>query len=439
MDGASKIPSSIFEFSSGEDEAAARLPGIIQWWLTIFAFFLAFPAIDVAGLSITFYLFFIILIIHARHRVSIITRDKTNKWFILLFVAGTIGTLSHPHFAREVSFLSDFKTIAQYAYWILLAMYIRSNYRLIDWWKIARALVWGLCALVVGYYFLPINGDLAFFNIHSGISRNGFVYNLLAFFPLTVIYLKNLRPRFLRVSLFALFVLSVLLSNGRAGFILIILETLLVGMILYPGLTRTIKVGLLFVLIVFVFWQINSESILITKISSAIEHVNPRASAMLNKEGTEGDLTLDKSWLLRRLMLDKSMEIVAKYPVFGIGWMHFINYDAQLNTLKKYPRLQYLDKTYLNTRSSHNSYAMYLAEGGIAGFIFLIVILLTTIWPFLRKFLKNNLSITDASLVALAILVIYFYVITSITGANTWFIVGAALGCVRNSIVPNVT
>jgi len=273
---------------------------------------------------------------------------------------------------------------------------------------------------------------LAFFEFNFSTSRNGFVYNLLCLFPIIFWYLKNSKlSRIVPVLLF-LFVLSILFSNGRAGFILIIIQSLLIGIIIYPYLRRLFNACLILLIAFFISWQFFSGSGVAQNIASKIEEINPRMAAMLEKEGNEGDLTKDKSWLLRKLMIDKTIEVFHKYPVMGIGWMHFDKYFTELGTLNKYKRLKHLDNEYLNTRSSHNSYAMYLANCGIVGISFLFIILIQALLPFPRKLLITKLESVDLPLVAMITLVIYFYAITSITGACTWFIVGASIGCIRD-------
>jgi len=420
------------EKSISVEGSVQRLPGVIQWWLCIYAFFLAFPALSIVGINITFFIFFLILIIHGKNQIPIITRDKTNKWFILLFLTGTVSTLFHPQLDIEVSILEDIKTISQYFYWILLAMYIRSNFYLIDWWRFSRSLFWGLVALVAGFYFIPIKVDLAILVINFDSSRNGFIYTLLCLFPMVFWYLRYSTLKRISPVILVLLIMSIIISNGRAGFILIVIQSLLIGFLIYPSFGRLFKIGLIALMVLFVVWQINPVSKLNLTIAQTIKKINPRTSAMITKEGTEGNLATDKSWLLRKLMVDKTVEIVKEYPLLGIGWMHFEKYYAKLKTLDKYERLSSQSNEYLNTRSSHNSYAMYIAESGIIGFFLLLWILVITLLPFFKKLFRNELSIINLPLIAMITLAIYFYVITSITGANTWFLIGASLGCVRN-------
>jgi hypothetical protein len=419
------------EANFSERSAEERLPGTIQWLLRIFAFFLAFPSIDFVGISISFYIFFLILAVHLREHIPILTRDKTNKWFVLLFITGTISTIFHPPLDIEVSVIADIKIIFQYLYWITLSIYIRSNFSRIDWKRFSRSLFWGLCALVIGYYFLPVKVDLALFQITSDSTRNNFVYNLLCLFPLIVWYLRYSKLERISPILLLLFVLSILYSNGRAGFVLIVIQTLLIGLIIYPRLDNVFKAGLIILILVFFIWQLKSDSGITAGIARSIEGINPRMSEMINKEGNEGDLTKDKSWLLRKLMVDKSKEIVIKYPFFGIGWMHFDNYYSELKTRGNYKRLSSLGNEFLNTRSAHNSYTLYMAEGGIIGFAILLVILFIVIYPFFQKLFHNNFSIKDLPLVAMVTLAIYFYAISSITGAGTWFVIGTSLGAIK--------
>ena len=412
-----------------EESYNYKLPGVIQQLLAIYAFFLAFPCIDIFGISITFFIFLVIIAIHVFKRIQIVTPDKTNKWFILLFSAGTLSTLFHPPLDIEVSIMADVKTISQFFYWFLLAMYVRSNFYLIDWWRLSKYFLWGIVALIIGFYYSPFKIDLDFIKIGFKLSRNGFIYNMLSFIPFTMWYMRYSNLRRIYLLILCMFVLSILFSNGRAGFVLILIQVMLIGLILYPRFRGIFLTGIFALAFTFVIWQFYSEAGITSDIADIVRPVNKRAAAMIAREGYEGDLSLDKSWQLRRLMVDKAVETVREYPLFGVGWLHFENYFARFETLGNYPRLLSHGDKFLNTRSSHNSYAMYLAEGGIIGFMILLVILFITFKPLTRKFLKNSLSESDLPMVSMLILAIYFYVITSITGANTWFVIGASLGC----------
>ena len=124
------------------ENPSEKLPEVIQRSLSAFAFFLAFPSLSIAGISITFFFFVYIILIQTKKRIPLISRDKSNKWFILLFIFGTISTIFHPPLDREVQFIFDFKIATQYLYWVVLAMYLRTNFQLIDWWRFSRAVFW---------------------------------------------------------------------------------------------------------------------------------------------------------------------------------------------------------------------------------------------------------------------------------------------------------
>ena len=159
--------------------------------------------------------------------------------------------------------------------------------------------------------------------------------------------------------------------------------------------------------------------------------INPRlASLIRGEEGDkDGDLTFDKSWLLRILMVQKGIEIVKEYPVLGIGPNNFSTYDAKLEGLAEIERLGNRDKEFMNSRSAHNSYVQIMSEFGLLGFTFVLIILFVPILFFLKKFATTNLQQQDLFLISIIGAGMHFYAINTITGAIAWMFIGLAWVC----------
>jgi O-antigen ligase len=171
-----------------------------------------------------------------------------------------------------------------------------------------------------------------------------------------------------------------LLTDGRAGAVIGVLEVILLSLIYNRRLIIKI-VPITVVIGIFLFFlQYNSENIR-SLLSNAVTPISPRVSAfILAEEGTEGDLSHDRSWLTRQLMIEKGLEIIKIYPILGVGPLNFINYEANLSNYysnEKYQRLAYrldTNKTDLNTTSAHNAYIQMVSEYGVLGFLVIIFI-----------------------------------------------------------------
>ena len=161
--------------------------------------------------------------------------------------------------------------------------------------------------------------------------------------------------------------------------------------------------------------------------SDLIRPINPRLSNIISNERQQ-TLSFDKSWLIRKLMIDKGKLLFYEHPLLGIGPSGFKYYDSNLPTLRKYDRLLNKSIAYYNSRSSHNSYMEIIVSFGIIGAISFLLILIRPIKILFIGIFKNKLNTEHISLIALVGILIHFYTITSVTGALPWMIIGASTG-----------
>jgi len=405
---------------------------INQFLLNLFGFFLALPIIDIFGLSITFYIFIFLVLSQIKDGLILFKIDKTALLFFTFFFFGVISTLTPPPLLKEMNPFFTLQTILQFFYWISMALFIKTYIPFINFKSFSKYIFIGLFISVIAFYFFPIQHESDFLSLNFKFTRNAFVYNVLAFFPLIFWYILNSHLRRLRWIFVIFFILSILFSGGRAGFVLILLQFVLILPIINIRSKKLYFVSILSISFAISVWFVFENSPIFDIISNKVEVINPRAASLINKSGTEGDLTIDKSWLIRKLMVDKAIEINKEYPILGIGWFNFRNYGARIETQNDYEYTRGFGSDFLNTRSAHNSYVQYLAEGGILGFVLLLIILLMSIKNIFYKLLNGNFNINDLSLLSLVTLMIYFYVISSLSGANTWLLIGLNLGINQN-------
>ncbi|MFN0212930.1 MAG: O-antigen ligase family protein, partial [Saprospiraceae bacterium] len=140
------------------------------------------------------------------------------------------------------------------------------------------------------------------------------------------------------------------------------------------------------------------------------------------------DLTKDESWLTRRLMVEKGKEINEAYPWFGIGLLNFSLYEAQLASLWSREFVPLQDEkdpgTHFNQASSHNSYLQIWTETGYVGLFFFLLLLFFPLFYFVKKLMFESLSLKDLPLISLLSICLHFLVISNITSALSWFVIG---------------
>lgn len=400
----------------------------VQTYINWFVFFLAFPAINLLGNSITFYIFIaIILKVGVFWNKSFHPKFLFGGFLFIILVSSFLTPFSmmprHPGIIHTLQF------IIQYIYWILVAIFFITYYKKIDFLEVSKWVFYAVLLSILGFYILPFSFDVGVAQVTSTISRNSFVFDLLCGVPISFVYINSkYRKEYLKYFL-SFFLLVFLFTNGRSGAIIGMLELVLIMIILFPYWLKYLRLLAFPLIIIFIMIQGSETLIYLDVLANRMEVVSPRFASLLRGEG-EGDLKEDKSWLHRELMVDKGIEIVKEYPIFGIGPNNFIYYDGELNSYYNYTRLNNLPLQYYNSRSAHNSYVQIMSETGIFGLIFISIILFLPIYLLLKSILLGNVQVLLLPLVSLLGISMHFYAISALTGAIPWFVIGISFGVV---------
>ena len=398
---------------------------IVNW----FVFFLAFPAIELFGNSITFYLF----IAMAVRIGSFWTGTFKGKILLVSFLLmAFISTLSAPHMPRHPGFFASVKILVQYAYWIFVGLFFISQKKRIDFLQVSKWIFFGVVAASLSFYFFNTKFSSSVIEIDFGASRNTYVFNLLCCIPISFYYLIHAVGKKGALWCMLLYVMIMLLTGGRSGAVLIILQMILIAAIVYPSVQRAAKFLIPVFGLLYIVSQSDSFQIYLDAVANQVESFNPRFANLLRGE-EDGDLTSDKSWLVRKLMVDKGVEIFKEYPLRGIGPNNFDFYDSKLATYYTYDRLSGASVEFFNSRSAHNSYVQLLAEMGLPGFALMVLLLLIPLLFFLKKFFLSKLNLQYLPFVSLVGISMHFYAISALTGAIAWLIIGLAWGILNNS------
>ncbi|MBL7764903.1 MAG: O-antigen ligase family protein [Chitinophagaceae bacterium] len=404
------------------------LPRSTQQLLNAFVFFLAFPSISIFGNSITFYIFIILLIRSGIFWTKNIPYKNLLFTFLMIVCAATaLGP--YAKMDRYPGFFYSLQILIQYLYWILMAVYFmvyKGRYQMM---QLSQWIFYGVCAATIGYYLLPFNVGSFGIELMTKGTRNSYVFTLLCTIPLAFKYIVAKWGLKKSIWFFPAFLLVMLLTNGRSGAIIILLELMLIAAILYRQFNRTIKFMLIPFVLLFLLMESSGLQPYLEVLASQVESINPRFASLLRSEG-EGDLTFDKSWLIRKLMIDKGFEIVKEYPVLGVGANNFKYYDGELESLSKYSRLGSQTMEFYNSRSAHNSYIQVLTEFGVLGFFNFILLLIIPLIYQIRLIILDRNHLDYLPLIALLGITMHFYAISSFTGAVPWFLIGISLSLI---------
>ncbi|MFN0213824.1 MAG: O-antigen ligase family protein, partial [Saprospiraceae bacterium] len=300
--------------------------GAIGRTFNIYVFFLAYPFISI-GNSLSFYIFLMLLfLLNRKGTATLVSFRHPQLWLFLIFgLIGVGSTIFSPLNQLGGAYLSSLKIVFQLAYWIILVMFIHTHAPKLNFYRMCKYLTIGSWMLVAQYFFF--NG-IKHLPLIVSSNRNTMIFTLLALIPFHVFYIqKRFGTKFVwPYLLFSIFVM--LASEGRAGAILIMLQSFLIAaLLLHKRFVFLAKFFFFGTLILFsLFYSTGNRLALARGLSS----VSPRISEFVEGVGQGGDLTKDESWLTRRLMVEKGKEINEAYPWFGIGLLNFSLYEAQL-------------------------------------------------------------------------------------------------------------
>jgi O-antigen ligase len=401
--------------------------------INLFAFLLAFPFLDLFSNSAYFYVFVLVCFYVSTSGYSLFGFSSFKRRLFLMLAFGTISTLFHPPLeSADISTSASLLMIFRHFYWFVIAIFIYHNFKNINWYSFAKWVTFGFVMQTFFFYAGGFDIDNSLITIHTGLQRNAFVFNTIVFGGFFIYYLiKFFNERYF--LLFSIVLVSILLlTNGRSGAVIALLIFAINTLIFYKIVTKNIKVLLLFALPIVISSYVLVDFVDMKKIGGLFDNVSPRFAELIKGEDS-GDLEEDKSWLIRELMLTKTVEIFKEYPILGIGYDHFRGYDSELKSLTddKFLRLSGESGQFLNTRSTHNSYAEYLADTGIIGFTLLLSLMLPLLFGFFSVIWKNSgnpyLIICSGFIGAC----IHGYAITAFTGANFWLIMGFTAGFLK--------
>lgn len=421
------------------NQSNLRFDNGTQVLIGLFALFIALPVFDVpiVGVSVTFPIF-LALLLRARGQGSLgllkIKKNPLDIAVVAYFALASLSILLAPEAdaGEEVLWMADIKNLFYLAYWYVVYAFFRSNFSRIDFYLLSKFALIGTLLLVS----LAAFGDdgHGYFSLGAvTVTHNSFAFNTVLLVGVATVFLvRRYGPKSLPFML-ALVMYAILRADSRAG--AVIMFALVPLLLLFgfwhstPKYRRAFSLLCLLLaapLIGFMFTDVDSEDSVLISIGEAVEGVSPEVAATLINR--EAQLERDKSVLIRRVQVEKALDLFDRYPYLGIGWGRFKNFRGNVD-ISQYLYLSDDYDSYALTRSSHNSYMQVLAEVGLFGFASFCLINLYVLLALCRYMLVGRASLISGALaVSLCGAAVYFLAISAVTGAGWYFVLGLFAG-----------
>ena len=224
-------------------------------------------------------------------------------------------------------------------------------------------------------------------------------------------------------------------SNSRTGSVLVMVQCVMLTIIVALAdhrWARKFLVGLSTAILVvcFLLGSSTEVSAIGATLGGWVEPYNHSLAELL--KDPQGVNERDKSWLIRKVQVEKGMDLFKRYPITGVGWGHFRYVRANIDVSKyKYLTRGYDD--YALTRSSHNSYIQVLAEMGLLGIAPFVLIQLLVLRRVFKTFV-NAESVSASCVLGISLfgVSIYFWTVSAVTGAVWYFVLGLFAGTLKD-------
>lgn len=392
-----------------------------------YALLMAFPAIQIFQ-NISVFIFIAIFFILGKAGYRNYAFSKKIQVFSLLFALGAIASTIGSAFLDERENLTRALTVLpNYLYWaflIIFLVYHRNRLNLNDLFK---GLTFGLLLVIPYYFFFQHSYFVSIIPFFARFSQNSFAFLLICFTPIAIYYIKSKYGKLAAIVFIVTFSAVGMLSGSRSSSILVFVGSFfaffLTGKV---NLARTAFAGITGILIIIVIQTNWGENM--------IKSLNPRTYDLIyNAETT---FETDRSYLVRRALVEKGIDLFKRYPMTGVGLNSFGATTG--NIAGNFEGSAFvINKGIEQGKSAHNSYISLLAEGGLALIIPFALILFTLLIHFIRKF-RSMPDFYRPVFIGVLMMAIHLYFISAILNVFGWFLLGLAAALVYRDKEKNI-
>lgn len=404
--------------------AAAKYPPYLYTLFYAFSLYLVLPLIDVPllGLSISAPLFFII--------AATVFFRPVKQWFndyrgliilsLIIWLAVAFSTIINEMLPGASFNRSGMISIVQYAYWLLtfvVCAYL-FNDQLVQK-KVVNFFAYGILILSILRWVEAVVFDrIGAWSNTQFMSQNGYGFQFSIFFPF-LIY-KVFDPKTNRKGWWVVGVVvalgAIAINGSRGSWVSVALGMLLLLVAFFIMQPKTAVKGFLVLFIV-------------TTIGALVLVVSPRLnSAVISRFETLQSLDEDKSYVVRKVLVQKGLKLFAESPVIGVGSLRF---TQEKTSLELPDILSEASLEYIERKESHNSYIQFLAEFGLLGsipFVLLIFSLLINSLIKVQKTMKSGSYLPIVITISFIQMLTHMWVINALTSTLFWAILGLNAG-----------
>lgn len=355
------------------DPVSAGLPGpgdlpapkVIRVLVICLSLYLAAPLWDLPllGLSVSALIIFFLFFEVFRHLGGLgLRRLGMLPWLLVMLWFGQLFSLAVNEIFddQSINFAVGLTTLFRYAFWFLVACLSARIYSVTNLSR-TSPVVFGIGCLFLTavflfeHFFLGGLKQSGWSNL-TVLSQNSYGWQYSAFLPsaLYLTFVTKGKLRLLASMGVAAAFLAILLNGSRSTW-----GTATVGLLLFSFLWTISShgVGKAFRAIVLL-----ALALILTFGLFVVAPESFKDKLFMKIEQSQ-DLSRDKSWQIRLLMIQKGERLFYDNLLFGVGPGQFRYVKADLD-LPLW--LTYESEDYFNRKSSHNSYIQLLAEGGLA-------------------------------------------------------------------------
>lgn len=378
------------------------------------SFWMACPIFIILGQNIA--LFFLLLLLF--HHSKAIKIFSNYHWIKIICFCFTIASALSVMFNNTGDYVKSLAVLPNYIYWQFLVVMLISLGKRLNFEILGKGIFIGISVYAFYYAFLYwIQTPL----IRARITPNTYAFHIICFAAPALAYCQKKYGRWVALIMLLTLVGQLVFLGRRSGSVFTFLTG--IATLYLPKIQVKYLVFNLFIALVFTL-------LLSTQVvENFILEANPRIHELLYE--TEQVQEEDRSYLTRRLMVEKGLLIFADHPITGIGLNSFGDYDVEFKgdfTGSEFV----ISKDFVNDISAHNSYINILSEGGVLLFVPFIILLFFNIIHFVKRY--NAISNIQKGLYwgfIGACLSMYF--VSGILNVNTWFLIGlvTAVSCLK--------
>jgi O-antigen ligase len=396
-------------------------PKLIIILFLVMAAYLAMPIIDIPlmGLSLSAPIFFLIALQVFLKPTEAWWR-RFQRWILLalcIWLGLFISVVGNGLISGGVKIDSTgLLYVIRYAYWLLVFVvtaYFASQENMLK--RVSYVLGWAIFGLGLLRLFEAIAwGKTGAWTGTQLLSQNnyGFIFSMFFPFLLAPIITSRGIKRLMMIANLLVTGAAVIVDGSRGTWIGVTVGIFAFTLLFI--LAKPQKIG----------WSlaiIGLSTLLLLSVQYAPQQI---AAAFSERLATFQKLEEDKSFAIRQLMVQKGLKLFTESPLIGVGASRFTKESVPLDIPDV---LSYARQYHFDSKTSHNSYIVFLAETGIVGSLPFAILLIILAWRGLKANLKlgrNNHVWAISIYAGFMGMSVHMWGIASITNTANWFLYG---------------